>query len=413
MAWEKEGYTTVEDALRKVKRCLRAEVKTETVATKESFGRIAARDLFSPSDMPPFDISHMDGFAVIASDLKTATKTRPTVLKMAGESKLGAKPGPSARHRQAIHVFTGSPVPPGADAVIPLERAEVREGVISVAYPPDRGSFVYAKGNDLRKGERVVKKGQTIRAQDVGALLSLGLKKVRVRRRLLASVIATGSELTDEVEPAQEKVVNSHGPYFLSLLHALGCVPVDMGVAKDDPAEIRGALRTALARSDFVLTLGGTSVGRADLVGEAVRSLGPAVFVQGIKMDRGRVAGIAVIEGKPVLMMPGPIQGAMNAFVLLGARVIGWLQGGGKIGVEVSCPLEGQWEARKRFSHFRKVLYVKLVPGDRTSARPLAGDTESIKVLCEADGYVVVPEEVAHLAEGSVVRVNLFPGFSF
>ena len=158
---------------------------------------------------------------------------------------------------------------------------------------------------------------------------------------------------------------------------------------------------------------GGTSVGRADLVGEAVRSLVPDVFVHGIKMDRGRVAGIAVVEGKPVLMMPGPIQGAMNAFILLGARVIGWLQGGERMGVEVSCPLEGQWEARKRFSHFRKVLYVKLVPGDRTSARPLAGDTESIKVLCEADGYVIVPEEVARLAEGSVVRVNLLPGFSF
>lgn len=413
MAWEKEGYTAVEDALRKVKRSLRVEAKPETIATKESFGRIAVHDLVSSSDMPPFDVSHMDGFAVIASDLKTATKTRPATLKVAGESKLGAKPGPSARHRQAIRVFTGSSVPRGTDAVVPLERAEVQGDTISVAYPPDRGSFVYAKGSDLRKGEKVVKRGQTIRAQDVGALLSLGLKEVSVRRRLLASVIATGSELTDKVEPAQEKVVNSHGPYFLSLLHALGCVPVDMGVAKDDPGEIRSALRKALARSDFVLTLGGTSVGRADLVGEAVRSLVPDVFVHGIKMDRGRVAGIAVVEGKPVLMMPGPIQGAMNAFILLGARVIGWLQGGERMGVEVSCPLEGQWEARRRFSHFRKVLYVKLVPGDRTSARPLAGDTESIKVLCEADGYVIVPEEVARLAEGSVVRVNLLPGFSF
>ena len=413
MAWETDGYTGVEAALRRVKGSLRIGAETETIPTRESFGRVSADDHLSPSDMPPFDVSHMDGFAVIASDLKTATKTRPVTLKTAGEAKLGAGPGVAIRHGEAVRVYTGSAVPLGADSVIPVEHAELHERSVSVAHPLRRGSFVYAKGTDLRRREKVVKRGQMIRAQDVGALLSIGLKEVNARRRLRVSVLATGSELSDEGGPASGKVVNSHGPFFLALLKALGCVPVDMGIAKDDPVEIRGTLREALAKSDFVLTLGGTSVGRADLVGESVRSLGPEVFIHGIKMDRGRVAGIAVVGGKPILMMPGPVQGAMNAFVLFGTRVIGWLEGSERTGVEAACHLEGPWKARKRFPRFTKVLYVKLVPGDRLMARPLTGETESIKVLSDADGYLVIPEKVTRLAKGARVRVTLLPGFSF
>jgi molybdenum cofactor synthesis domain-containing protein len=243
-------------------------------------------------------------------------------------------------------------------------------------------------------------------------LLSIGRTTVRVRSRPKVSLIATGSELTDNLKKAEGKIINSHAPYFLALIGALGCVPVYMGIARDDPVEVARTLRRALSKSDFVLTLGGTSVGRADLVGDAVGSLKPDVVFHGIKMDRGRVTGVAAAGGKPILMMPGPVQGAMNAFVLFGTKIISWLSGNKSLELEVSCRLGSSWEARKRFSHFRKVLYVKLLPSEN-AAQPLIGETESIKILSQADGYVIIPERVTRLERGSVVRVELLPGLSF
>jgi molybdopterin molybdotransferase len=130
-------------------------------------------------------------------------------------------------------------------------------------------------------------------------------------------------------------------------------------------------------------------------------------------MDRGRVTGIAVVGGKPVLMMPGPIQGAMNAFVLFGVQIIDLMSRSGSRLLEVDTWMGESWEARKRFPDFAKVVYVKLRSGQETVAEPLSGETESIKVLSEADGYVLVPENVTRMEKGSAVRVRLLPGFSF
>lgn len=410
---EIDDYDSVGYTLRKVKARLRHRLRAEPVPTRDSYGRVAANGVASPVAVPRFDVSHMDGFAVVSMDLKGATEARPAALKVVEEVNLGSRMSPAIRSGQAARVFTGSVIPPGADTVLPLEKTEQRGDEILTTTAPRRGSFVYARGTDIRRGEILLKQGQVINAQTIGTLLSVGVRSVRVWPRPRVSLLATGSELTDDPTPRQGKVFNSHSPYFLTLLRALGCVPIDTGIAMDDPAEVSASLRKAIRESDFVLTLGGTSVGRADVVGEAVSSLDPEIFVHGIKMDRGRVAGIAVIGGKPVLMMPGPIQGAMNAFVLLGTEVIAWLSGKSTLGLGVDCTLDGAWKARRRFMDFRKVLYVKMVTGTRSIARPLVGDTESISVLSNADGYVVVPERVTHIATGAKVRVQLLPGFSF
>jgi molybdopterin molybdotransferase len=409
---EIEGYASVDFALRAVKAHLSLTEGTEAIPTAESYGRISATNIVSPKAIPSFDTSHMDGFAVIANDLEGATEPKPVVLKISGEVRLGSEPTKRIRHGEAVRVFTGSAIPPRGDTVLPMEHVKQGQKTISVRFVPRRGNFVYPKGRDFRQGKRVLKKGQAIRAQDVGMLLSIGWNTVTVRSRPKVSLIATGSELTDNPKKAEGKMINSHAPYFLALIRALGCTPLYMGIARDDPAEVARMIRSALSKSDFVLTLGGTSVGRADLVGDAVGSLKPDVAFHGIKMDRGRVTGVAAIGGKPLLMMPGPVQGAMNAFVLFGTKIIGWLSGNKTSELEVSCRLQSEWEARKRFSHFTKVLYVKAFPRENM-AQPLIGETESIKIMSQADGYVVVPEKVTRLERGSMVRVRLLPGFSF
>ena len=204
----------------------------------------------------------------------------------------------------------------------------------------------------------------------------------------------------------------SHSHIFLRLIEAQGSVAVDGGVVEDELKALTGALRKALESSDFVITLGGTSAGGKDLIVDAVASLRPNTLVHGIKLDRGRVTGIASGDSKPILMMPGPIQAAMNAFLVLGIPIIDMLSGREERDGEFVCTLGGNWKARKRFSDFRKVVYVKLRTGDETVAEPLLAETESMRILTDADAYIVVPESVTRLSPGSRVKVRLIPGFS-
>jgi molybdopterin molybdotransferase len=407
-----EQYTGVNDALLGIREKLLPGTRVETIQTKDALGRISAADVVSPSAVPPYPTSHMDGFAVRSEDIVGATQIAPVTLRLSGEVVLGAENRRSMGRGQAFRVATGSRVPLGADTVVPVELAVADGSMLRVTSAQESGRWVYRSGADVRKGERVLGKGQVVRAQQVGLMLGLGLTRVRVRQRPKVAVIATGSELTDASSPRQGKIRNSHSPYFFSLVQALGAVPVDLGIVKDDVHKVARTIRMGLRRSDFVITLGGTSVGRADVVGEAILSLKPDLMFHGIKMDRGRVAGVAVVGGKPILMMPGPIQGAMNAFGIFAVQIIGLLEGSMGRGLELRCRLGESWEARKRFPGFTKVVYVKLDSGLEV-AEPLSGETESFKVLSEAAGYVVVPESVTHLDKGSVVVVKLLPGFSF
>jgi molybdopterin molybdotransferase len=407
-----EQYTGVDDALWRVREKLRPDQRVQIIQAKDSLGRVSAVDVVSPAAVPPFPTSHMDGFAVRSEDIKGASQAAPVTLRVTGEVRLGAETRRSVGNGEAFRVATGSRVPSGADTVVPAEHARVDGRVIVVTSAQESGRWVYKAGADVRKGERVLAKGDVIRAQQMGLMLGLGLTRVRVRERPKVAVIATGSELTDASSPRPGKVRDSHSPYVVSLVRALGAAPVDMGIVKDDQPEVTRTIRRALQRSDFVITLGGTSVGRADVVGEAILSMKPDLMIHGVKMDRGRVAGVAVVGGKPVLMMPGPIQGAMNAFVLFAVQIIGSLEGSMGRRLELQCRLGENWEARKRFPDFTKVVYVRLDSGHGI-AEPLVGETESIKVLSEADGYVVVPESVTRLEKGSTVVVKLLPGFSF
>ena len=198
----------------------------------------------------------------------------------------------------------------------------------------------------------------------------------------------------------------------MRLIESQGCVSVDGGVVGDDSKVLARNLRKALTTSDLVITLGGTSAGVKDLIVDMVSNLRPDMLIHGIKLDRGRVTGIASVGGKPVLMMPGPIQAAMNAFLVLGSL-------SSKRSQVVRCKAQASLQAwkglegvGKRFSDFKKVAYVKLTTGDETIADPLLGETESTGILADADGYFLVPEGVTEMRAGAHVNVRLVAGFS-
>ena len=405
-------YTSVEDALSKVRSKMRPRHVAESVPVDGAFHRVSSRQVFAPHDVPKLSSSHMDGFAVISKDTGNARPSRPLALELVGAAGPGARSNRTIKSGEAVQVATGAMLPPGADAVVPKEHAEVSGGKVFVKLAVEPGSFVYHAGGDFRKGEVVLAKGRRVRAQDIGLMIGLGFARMDVWTRPKVKVIATGSELTRSIRPEAGKTRESHSHVFMSLISSLGCVPLDGGVIGDDPRTLAKALRSAVATSDFVVTLGGTSAGGKDLIVDAVAGLRPDVLIHGIKLDRGRVTGVACVRGKPVLMLPGPIQAAMNAFLILGVPLAEELSGWERQDMEFVCKLGSDWEGRKRFSDFKKVVYVRLRKGDETTADPLLGETESIRILTDADAYLVVPEGVTRLTAGTPVKVRLVPGFS-
>ena len=406
-------YTDVDDALKLVLAHVRKRRSIELIPPIHSYGRILSADVAAPKDVPAASTSHMDGYAVISRDLRVATPSRPVVLKVIGATGPGRRSRLVLREGDAIQVATGAMLPAGADAVVPVESAEVkgREVLMKSALGP--GEHVYRAGQDIRRGELVFPAGHRIRAQDVGILVALGFRKVGVRKSPRVAVLATGSELAPASMPRKGKTVESHSLVFLRLARALGCAGLDRGPVRDEPRELLAAIRGALSNSDFVITIGGTSAGTRDLVVGAVSSLRPDALVHGLKLDRGRVTGLASVRGKPILMLPGPIQAGANAFLVVGVPIIGELSGSKATGLSLPCVLAAPWKARKRFPSFLKDVYVKLKPGPRLMAEPMSGETESMKLLSDADGYFVVPHQVSSLDAGDPVEVRLVPGFSF
>jgi len=391
---------------------VRVRRSIERVSVESAFHRVSSDIVVAPHDVPKLPTSHMDGFAVVYEGIKGASPSRPLALKLAG--KVG--PGNQSERRvgkgEAVQVATGAILPPGADTVVPKEYADVSEGRVLVTLAAEKGSYVYGAGEDFRKGDAILAKGRWVRAQDIGLLVGLGFAKVSVWTRPKVTVIATGSELTRSSRPGVGKVRESHSLVFMRLIESQGCVSVDGGVVGDNSKLLVRVLRKALTTSDLVITLGGTSAGGKDLIVDTVSKLSPDILIHGIKLDRGRVTGIASVDGKPVWMLPGPIQAAMNAFLVLGVPLIQGCLGRTTRETELVCKLGKDWEARKRFSDFEKVVYVKLITKDETIAEPLLGETESMGILADADGYIMVPETVTRMNAGSRVKVRLVPGFS-
>lgn len=413
MSPSEESYTLVDGALAEALAKVKIHRSAESVPSRLAFGRVSAEDVLALDDVPEYPTAHWDGYAVVSDDLAGAGAETPVSLKVIGAVGPGSRAKESLGRGEAVRVATGAGLPSGADSVLPKESAEVHGGQVIVKEPSQPGSHVYGAGEDLRKGDAIVTAGQVLRAQDVGELISTAHLKVKVWKKPRVSVLATGSELVSERRPKKGKVVNSHTPVFLRLCEAFGCASVDLGIAKDERGVIAGRLRRALADSDLVLTLGGTSVGERDYLASAIEGMRPDVLVHRVKMDRGRVAGVAVVRGKPLVMMPGPIQGAMNAFLLLAVPMIEVLSGTEERQSEVLCTFRGEWRARSRYADFRKVVYVRLERGTEMTASPLLAETESMKVLTEADGCIVVPENVTRIEAGEKVSVRLVPGFSF
>ncbi|MEM2238203.1 MAG: molybdopterin molybdotransferase MoeA [Candidatus Caldarchaeum sp.] len=384
----------------------------EYVPLEECLGRFCGQDVFSPANVPPFDRSAVDGYAVKASDTFGASPTNPVTLELVGISHTGLKRdlAPKISSGQAVEIYTGAPVPEGADAVVMAEYCKKSgEGYVEVFRQAHPFQNISRTGEDFRMGELVVSRGTRIKSWHIGALASLNIVKIPVYQKLRVSVLSTGSELVEPGQtPREDQIINSSKPMLKSLIVENGCVPVDLGTVEDDVQLVASKIAEGVKVSDIVIVTGGTSIGERDIVPDAVNKAGkPGVIFHGVRIRPAKPTGAGIVDGKPVFMLSGFPVSALIGFQLFVKPVIDMMYCHNSSG---PCSVKGRL-TRRVANHTASRLFVR-VRVEKTESgvvvEPLMlTGSGLLSTLTKANGLLVVPEDVEGYDEGEEVEVQL------
>jgi len=287
-----------------------AVLETEKVSALQGLNRITPEDHIAPWDIPAADNSAMDGFAFSHAGLKQ-NRLRVTGFLPAGDIR--STPVPSG---EAIRIMTGAPIPPGCDTVVPVEEVLADGEWIRFTSAVKTGSHVRERGEDIKKGEVVIRAGALLRPQEIGMLSAMGTTALAVYRRARVAVLATGDELLEPGStPAPGRIINSNSYSLAAQVLDAGGDPVLLGIAPDVLDATCDKIKAGL-NADFLVITGGVSVGDRDFVKEAIEKLGGRVTFWKVNMKPGKPLAFAVLQGKPVFALAGNPVGAMVAFEL-------------------------------------------------------------------------------------------------
>ncbi len=288
-------------------------VEEEVVSLSDALGRVSAARVKAVVTSPPFDVSAMDGYAVHAADVPSAG----TVLPLAGVSKAGIPAVPTLAPGTCMRIFTGAPVPTGADAIVIQEDVDADGGRITFRVKAEAGLYVRRAGLNFNAGAQVVAAGRVLTARDIGLLAAAGHDRIAVRRRPRIAVLSTGDELAADMETSGPgRIFDANRPALIALVRAWGGEPVDLGVAGDDDAAITTALSGL--KADLLLVTGGASVGDHDRVRPALQALGLSFNFWKIRMRPGKPLMSGMLGNMPVLGLPGnPVSALVCALLFL------------------------------------------------------------------------------------------------
>lgn len=307
--------TTVNEAVKLVLETV-SPLPSEKVAITDGLGRVLCEDVRSGRNVPAFANSAMDGFAVRWSDLAGAAPAAPVSLQVREAVAAGAVSRKRVLPGTAIRIMTGAPVPAGADAVVRVEYTETRGDRVAVFRTDGKGSHIRPAGEDIRKGQSVLARGRVLGAADIGLMASIGKATVRVRRRPVVAIVATGDELIGvEDKPARGKVVNSNGYTLSSAVREVGAVARSFGIVRDSRDRLASTFRKALA-CDAVITSGGVSVGDYDYVKAALGDAGVRMLFWKVAQRPGHPMTFGHKGPKPVFGLPGNPVSSLVSFIL-------------------------------------------------------------------------------------------------
>lgn len=386
-------------------------VPTEKRSLAEALGLALAEDVAAQVDIPPFDRSNVDGFAVRAADLVAASDLRPVRLMLNRETiACGSVPQLAVLPGTATAIATGGPLPRGADAIVMVEYTQPAEGgAIEVRRAVSPGQFVSTAGSDMARGEVVLRAGSVIGAREIGILAACGTPQVTVARKLRVAVLSTGDELVQPGEPLQPAgIYDANGPIVSAAVTENGGEAHFLGAFPDDEARLETAMREALASHDVLILSGGTSKGAGDVSYRIIGRLGkPGIIAHGVALKPGKPLCLAVCGGKPVIILPGFPTSAMFTFHDMVVPILRRMAGlPPRVDAQTSAQLPFRVPSELGRTEF---VMVSLVQGrDGLMAYATGKGSGAITAFAQADGFIRIDAFADHLPAGAQVPVTLF-----
>ena len=398
-----QKLTLIDEALQKWLNILQIKPRETTVPLSEALHRVLAAGLTAKEDLPRFDKSAVDGYALKAEDTTSATQFKPVPFQITEAEEVGAK--------QARQIWTGNPLPKGANAVVMIEHTRKSDGRLEVSVQLAAGGNVSKKGEDVKQGENILEAGTRLNPYHLALLAAMGNNSVKVAEKPTVAILATGNELAEAgSKPVGSQIFDSNRVMLATMCRELGAEPVDLGIAKDDLAEIGEKLKMGLRSCDVVITTGGTSVGGLDLVPDVVNNSGkPGVVVHGVALRPAMPTAVAALDGKPVMILSGNPVAAVIGFEVFARPLICKM-----LGMEQTEPRPtlNAVMTRKVAAALGRRTFVRVRVtrrnGEFLSEPVSARGSGAISTMTRGNGFVIVPENREGVAEGEVVTVHLF-----
>ncbi len=404
---------TILQSCREIARHMNVPRRKKTVPFQEALGFRLFEDVRSPEDVPGFDRSTMDGYAVRARDTFGASESMPAYLDVAGEVFMGRGAAGSAVPGKAWRISTGGMLPEGCDAVVMVEHTEELDAAtIGVTRPVAPGENIVRRGEDISAGDLIIPGGQVIRPQELGVLAAAGITGVDVVDPLRVAIISTGDEVVPPTRapgPGQVRDVNSYTLY--GLVRRAGSLPVLSGIVGDDYGRLKDIMAAEMTRSDIILLSGGSSVGARDVSARVIESLGsPGILFHGISIRPGKPTIGAVVEGKPVFGLPGHPVSAMVVFTLLVEPLL--TRGRYPLDEDeflLEFPVTARITRNLRSAAGREdfVRVGLRQEGGQILADPVLGKSGLIATMARAAGLARIPPDLEGVEAGDFVRVKL------
>lgn len=381
--------------------------EAEEAALADALGRVLAAPVLARQDVPGFDRSMVDGYALRAADTFGCGESLPAMLRVAGEVLMGRPAAVACGPGQCVAVPTGGQVPEGADAVVMVEYTEdYGDGGIGVTKPVAPGQHIIFSQDDVAAGGQVFEKGKRLNAADIGALAALGETRVKVARRPVVGILSTGDEIVEEgAAPAMGQVRDVNAPLLWACLAQSGALPRRYGICPDEFGALCAAVEKMADECDVVLLSGGSSVGARDAVQRVVERLG-ALYLHGIAIKPGKPTIFGEVAQKPLVGLPGHPVAVFFVYTLFVAPLLG-----GMMGEAAPLPKPG-YRARLASAipsnHGREeyvAVHLEAAPGG-LAAFPVMGKSGLITQLSRADGYLKIPRDREGHAAGDEVEIT-------
>lgn len=403
-------------------------LERERIPLSHALGRIVAKSVASTEDIPPFPRSTMDGYAVRARDTFGASESLPALLGIIGEVHMGQPPQESLSDGQAAKIPTGGFFPEGSDACVMIEHTlSPDEATLLVERPVYPGENMIHKGEDIYRGQVVLKAGRILRPFEIGALAALGQSTVEVLVRPKVAIISTGDEIVpiDEIPgPGEIRDINTHSLSALTI--DSGALPVVLGIAGDEYEKVHDKVVQGLSEADLVVVSGGSSVGARDVVVKVLEDLGPpGVLAHGVSIKPGKPVIIAICDGKPVFGLPGHPVSALTTFGIFVTSAIRHLLWHSleRCGDEKDCssaPQLGYLQKPPLFVDATLSRNLSSSPGRQDFVRvrlrevegklfadPVLGKSGLISTMVHSDGEISIPANWEGLKKGALVKVRI------